>query len=101
MSYHAVRIGRMGPPSGECRLNLRRLKRRHPRRPAMSMNKPVIEQFRRAVATSLHEHWVLFLIEGIILVILGLAAIVIPPIATLAIEILFGWLFLISGIVGL
>jgi uncharacterized membrane protein HdeD (DUF308 family) len=67
----------------------------------MSTNKPVIEQFRRAVATSLHEHWVLFLIEGIILVILGLAAIVLPPIATLAIEILLGWLFLISGIVGL
>jgi hypothetical protein len=30
-----------------------------------------------------------------------LAAIVIPPIATLAVEILFGWLFLISGFVGL
>ena len=67
----------------------------------MSMNKPAIEQIRRAVATSLHEHWVLFLIKRIILVILGLAAIVIPPIATLAIEILLGWLFLISGIVGL
>lgn len=47
------------------------------------------------------EHWVLFLVEGIILIILGLAAIVIPPIATLAVEILFGWLLLISGIVGL
>jgi uncharacterized membrane protein HdeD (DUF308 family) len=45
----------------------------------MSMNKPDIEQIQRAVATSLHEHWVLFLVEGIILVILGLAAIVIPP----------------------
>ena len=41
------------------------------------------------------------LVEEIILVILGLAAIVIPPIATLAVEILFGWLFLISGIIGL
>jgi uncharacterized membrane protein HdeD (DUF308 family) len=67
----------------------------------MSMNKPDIEQIQRAVATSLHEHWVLFLVEGIILVILGLAAIVIPPIATLAVEILFGWLFLVSGVVGL
>jgi uncharacterized membrane protein HdeD (DUF308 family) len=67
----------------------------------MSMNEPNIEQLRRAVATSLHEHWVLFLVEGIILVILGLAAIVIPPIATLAVEILLGWLFLISGAVGL
>src|SRR5580704_4253423 len=67
----------------------------------MSMNKPDIEQIQRAVATSLHEHWVLFLVEGIILIILGLAAVAIPPIATLAVEILFGWLFLISGIVGL
>lgn len=67
----------------------------------MAMNKPDIERIRRAVATSLHEHWRLFLAEGIILVILGLAAIVVPPIATLAAELLFGWLFLISGIVGL
>ena len=67
----------------------------------MSMNKPDIKEIQRAVATSLHEHWGLFLVEGIILVILGLAAIVIPPIATLAVEILFGWLFLISGITGL
>src|ERR1700680_3697513 len=67
----------------------------------MSMNKPDIEKIQRAVATSLHEHWVLFLVEGIMLVILGLAPIVIPPIATLAVEILFGWLFLISGIAGL
>ena len=67
----------------------------------MTMNQPNIEHIQRAVATSLHEHWVLFLVEGIVLVALGLLAIVLPPIATLAVEILFGWLFLISGIVGL
>ena len=67
----------------------------------MSMNKPDMEQIQRTVATSLHEHWMLYLVEGIVLVVLGLAAIVIPPIATLAAEILFGWLFVISGIVGL
>ena len=67
----------------------------------MSMDRPDIEQIRRAAATLLHEHWGLFLVEGIILVILGLAAILIPPVATLAVEILVGWLFLISGIVGL
>ena len=67
----------------------------------MSMERSDVERLGRQVATSLHEHWVLFLVEGIILVILGMAAIVIPPIATLAVEILFGWLFLISGIVGL
>jgi len=67
----------------------------------MTMNQPNIEQIQRAVASSLHEHWVMFLIEGIILMVLGLLAIVVPPIATLAVEILFGWLFLVSGVVGL
>jgi uncharacterized membrane protein HdeD (DUF308 family) len=65
------------------------------------MNQPNIEQIQRAVATSLHQHWVMFLIEGIVLIVLGLLAIVVPPIATLAVEILFGWLFLISGVMGL
>jgi uncharacterized membrane protein HdeD (DUF308 family) len=64
----------------------------------MSMNNPDI---RGAVARSLHEHWAMFLIEGIVLLVLGLFAIVIPQIATLAVAILIGWLFLISGIVGL
>src|ERR1700681_736814 len=53
------------------------------------------------VAAVIHEHWKLFLVEGIILVILGIAAIVVPPAATLAFTLLIGWLFLISGIVGL
>ncbi len=66
----------------------------------MSVNRPDIDQIQTAMVTSLNEHWRLFLVEGIILVILGLAAIIIPPIATLAVELLFGWLFLISGIGG-
>ncbi len=67
----------------------------------MSVNQPDIDRIQRAVATALHEHWGLYLAEGILLVVLGLIAIVIPPIATLAVEILFGWLFLLSGIMGL
>ena len=43
----------------------------------------------------------MFLVEGILLVILGLAAIIVPVVATLAVAILIGWLFLISGGVGL
>jgi uncharacterized membrane protein HdeD (DUF308 family) len=62
------------------------------------MSQPDID---RSVAGAIHEHWWLFLIEGIILVLLGIAAIVVPPIATLAFELVIGWLFLISGIVGL
>ncbi|HWM47391.1 MAG TPA: HdeD family acid-resistance protein [Xanthobacteraceae bacterium] len=43
----------------------------------------------------------LFLIEGIILIVLGVLAIALPVIATFALTILFGWLFFIGGVVGL
>lgn len=65
----------------------------------MAMNEPVIEKIQQAVAISMHRYWPLCLVEGIILVILGLAAIFVPR--TLAVEILFGSLFLISGITSL
>jgi uncharacterized membrane protein HdeD (DUF308 family) len=67
----------------------------------MSISQNDAEQMGRAVARSIQEHWGLFLAEGIILVLLGIIAIVVPPIATLAFTIIIGWLFLISGIVGL
>ena len=60
-----------------------------------------ISQFQRAIVQSVRDHWVMFLIEGIILVVLGLLAIVVPVVATIAVAIFLGWLFLISGIVGL
>jgi uncharacterized membrane protein HdeD (DUF308 family) len=67
----------------------------------MSMDRRESDQLQTAVAASLHEHWVLFLVEGIILLVLGAAAILVPPIATLAVAIFLGWLFLVSGVVGL
>ena len=67
----------------------------------MSTNRPDLEGVQRAVVTALHQHWKLYLAEGIVLVILGLLAVVVPPIATLAVTILFGWLFMVSGVVGL
>lgn len=67
----------------------------------MSTQQPDLRSVQRAVAGALHEHWVLFLVEGIVLIILGAFAVLLPPIATLAVTFLFGWLFLISGIVGL
>jgi len=62
---------------------------------------PDLRGVQRAVENALHRHWVLFLIEGIVLLILGAFAVLVPPIATLAVTILFGWLFLISGSIGL
>ncbi len=59
------------------------------------------QDFERAIKSALHTHWVLFLIEGLVLVLLGAIAIVVPPLATLTYTILIGWVFLISGAVGL
>jgi len=68
----------------------------------MTLNQPSDSRdVQRAVASAIHAHWMMFLIEGIILVVLGLAAIVLPVIATLAFTLVIGWLFLISGGVGL
>jgi uncharacterized membrane protein HdeD (DUF308 family) len=64
-------------------------------------NGPDIAKIQQAVEKSLHEHWGLFLAEGIVLLILGAAAIVIPPLATIAVTIILGWVFLVSGVVGL
>ncbi len=55
----------------------------------------------KGIVRSVHDHWVLFLVEGVVLVVLGATAIVIPPLATLATTIVLGWLFLVSGIMGL
>jgi len=66
----------------------------------MSTN-PAGASLQQAVASAIHEHWKLFLIEGIVLGLLGVAAIAVPWIATLAFTLVLGWLFLISGIVGL
>ncbi len=67
----------------------------------MSTNGPDITEIQRAVAQSLREHWVLYLVEGIVLLVLGALAIIIPPLASIAVTIILGWLFLVSGVMGL
>ena len=67
----------------------------------MSTDQPDIAKIQSAVVNALHEHWKLYLAEGIALVVLGVIAILVPPIATLAVTIVLGWLFLVSGVIGL
>ena len=68
----------------------------------MTLNNPADDgDVERTVARAIHAHWMLFLIEGIVLVVLGAAAIILPVVATLAFTLVIGWLFLISGGVGL
>jgi uncharacterized membrane protein HdeD (DUF308 family) len=41
----------------------------------------------------MHEHWGLYLGEGIVLILLGLAAIIFPFIAGIVATVFLGWLF--------
>jgi uncharacterized membrane protein HdeD (DUF308 family) len=54
-----------------------------------------------AAAKSMHDYWVVFAVEGVVLIALGLLAIFIPSIATSAVTVTLGWLFLVSGAIGL
>ncbi len=53
------------------------------------------------VTKALHEHWRALLVEGIILIVLGAAMMITPPLAGLAATIWIGAIFLFGGIVGL
>jgi uncharacterized membrane protein HdeD (DUF308 family) len=59
---------------------------------------PELDSVRRRLAEVCHAHWKLFLAEGIVMLVLGLLAIAVPEVASLAITILIGWLFFIGGI---
>ena len=54
-----------------------------------------------SLARSTPDHWVLFLIEGVALILLGLLAIAVPSIADQNVTGILGWLFLLSGATGL
>ena len=59
------------------------------------------ENLQSKLHDAVRANWKAFLIEGILLVILGLAAMVLPPLASLAVTVFLGWMFLVSGVAGL
>jgi len=67
----------------------------------MATDQSQLRDVQAVVAASLHLHWRAFLIEGIVLLILGIFAILIPVVATIAVEVFIGWVLLLSGVVGL
>ena len=62
---------------------------------------PDIGKLQSEMNARVKAHWKAFLFEGIVLALLGLAAMIVPPLASLAVTIFLGWMFLISGIAGL
>ncbi len=60
-----------------------------------------IGDLRSRFQAAVRKRWLAFLIEGILLVIIGFAAILVPPLASIAVTVFLGWLFIISGVAAL
>src|SRR5208283_1727357 len=69
---------------------------------AMSLNETLNRrQLDEKVVHAIHDQWAFYLTEGVILLVLGLLAILIPPAATISVTIVIGAVFFASGVVGL
>jgi uncharacterized membrane protein HdeD (DUF308 family) len=51
--------------------------------------------------STIRDVWRVFLVEGIICLLLGAGALLIPAVASVAVALLLGWLFIVGGAVGL
>jgi uncharacterized membrane protein HdeD (DUF308 family) len=56
---------------------------------------------RAAVGAAVRRHRGLFLFEGILLSTLGVLAVLVPAVASVAATLVFGWILLVSGVLGL
>ena len=61
-------------------------------------NQTDIDGLRNQLALTIHRHWKLFLIQGIVMMVLGFLAVAEPNVATLAVTLFAGWLFFIGGV---
>lgn len=60
-----------------------------------------LSNFQDALRTAMRENWKWFMFQGIVMLILGCLAVAEPVIASVAVDIFVGWLFLFSGLLGL
>jgi uncharacterized membrane protein HdeD (DUF308 family) len=63
----------------------------------MSISNPTSRDVQRAIS----EYSTLFLVQGVIMMILGGLAIIWPQVSTIAVDFYVGWIFLLSGVMGL
>jgi uncharacterized membrane protein HdeD (DUF308 family) len=67
----------------------------------MSTSEPTITDIQDSVRNAVRLHWHFFLAQGVIMTILGILAIIWPQLSTVAVSVYVGWLFLLSGVLGL
>ena len=66
-----------------------------------SSQQPVGSEPRGRPRGFIHDDWGIFLAEGIVLGLLGLAAILLPLVAGVVTTVFLGWLLLLAGVMGL
>ena len=67
----------------------------------MTAANPTFVEMQRTIGDTLRAHWRLYVFQGVLMIILGVLAVAAPAFATLTVDIYVGWLFLISGVLGL
>ena len=67
----------------------------------MTADNANLTDMHRGIRATLKKHWWLLMVEGVVLIVLGVLAIAYPFVATIAVDLYIGWLFLIAGVVGL
>jgi uncharacterized membrane protein HdeD (DUF308 family) len=67
----------------------------------MTTANPTLVEMQRTIGDTLQAHWRLYVFQGVLMIILGVLAVAAPAFATLTVDIYVGWLFLISGVLGL
>ena len=67
----------------------------------MSYDKDSLTDMHRGIRHTLKKHWWVLVVLGLVLIVLGVLAIAYPFVATIAVDLYVGWLFLIAGVVGL
>src|SRR5258705_9970082 len=60
-----------------------------------------LSDFQNALRPAMQEHWKWFVFQGIVMLVLGCLAVAEPVIASVAVDIYIGWLFLFSGVLRL
>ncbi|MBC7163370.1 MAG: DUF308 domain-containing protein [Roseovarius sp.] len=65
----------------------------------MSMSVEAAAQvYREAARAAVKRHWLLYMIEAVILIVAGLAAIIFPVFSSAFFVLMLGWLLIVSGI---
>jgi len=65
----------------------------------MSMSLEAAAQvFREAMRQTIKRYWLWYLIEGVLLVVAGILAVIYPVVSSVSVVVLLGWLLIVSGV---